>query len=257
MTPGQMHGGEGFGERGYLSFLRDNRRTSGDVDRELLLRLIPDLDVDNLPEPIDTDADGLFHLAAVVWDVDERLALSMFREAADAGSWDALAALGEGENWLGDHDQAVVHLRAALDLRPDGHARLEGLLGESLVLSEEPGDPREIERLLTAGLQDSPEFALPLARLLLSEGRVEAGRTRAEWAVEAEVYGAALLLGNLLSETPDSTDAAEAAYWRGIATGDAHCAHNLAVLLQQRGEDERSRELHRLARSMGDPSPIE
>ncbi|EED6225600.1 hypothetical protein XM82_004665, partial [Salmonella enterica subsp. enterica serovar Haifa] len=98
MTPGQMHGGEGFGERGYLSFLRDNRRTSGDVDRELLLRLIPDLDVDNLPEPIDTDADGLFHLAAVVWDVDERLALSMFREAADAGSWDALAALGEGEN---------------------------------------------------------------------------------------------------------------------------------------------------------------
>lgn len=80
----------------------------------------------------------------------------------------------------------------------------------------------EIERLLTAGLQESPEFALPLARLLLSEGLVEEGRAWTEWAGEAEVYGAALLLGNLLSETPDSTDAAEAAYWRGIATGDAH-----------------------------------
>ncbi|WP_431805879.1 hypothetical protein [Microbacterium paraoxydans] len=252
-----MYDAPGFGERGFLSFLRDNARPSGEVDRELLRALIPDLRIDHLPERIDPNADGLFHLAAVVWDVDERLALSMFREAASAGSWDALAALGEGENWLGDHDQAVVHLRAALDRRPDVHARLEGLLGESLALSTEPGDPREIERLLTAGLRESPEFALPLARLLLSEGLVGEGRAWTEWAVEAEVYGAALLLGNLLSETPDSTDAAEAAYWRGIATGDAHSAHNLAVVLQQRGDEERSRELHRLARSMGDPSPLD
>ena len=52
-------------------------------------------------------------------------------------------------------------------------------------------------------------------------------------------------------------DAAESAYRAGIASGDAHSAHNLAVMLRDNGELARAAEFHELAKQMGDPTPLQ
>lgn len=52
-----------------------------------------------------------------------------------------------------------------------------------------------------------------------------------------------LPLGNLYADYLDEDDFAEATYRRGIEAGDVHCHHNLAVLLDRRG-DTHTAELH-------------
>lgn len=52
-----------------------------------------------------------------------------------------------------------------------------------------------------------------------------------------------LPLGNLYAEYLDEDHFAEATYRQGIEAGDVHCHHNLAVLLDRRG-DTHTAELH-------------
>ncbi|WP_314095022.1 hypothetical protein [Microbacterium foliorum] len=74
--------------------------------------------------------------------------------------------------------------------------------------------------------------------------------------VDAGVYGAALLLGNLLSHSPGTQAAARAAYLAGIASGDAHSAHNLAAMLLEQGDGDGARHYHLRAQAMGDHSAL-
>ncbi|MFK3676213.1 tetratricopeptide repeat protein [Microbacterium sp. NPDC090218] len=241
----------------YLDFLRAARGDEGNFDQALIKRLIPAVDLESVEFEAGATPSTLFELAAVVWDVDERLAISMFREAASGGSSAALAALGEGLSWIGHHEEAVIWLRKAIAAEAGNPARLAGLLGESLIGTGEFADLNEAEHLLKRGLEDSEEFGVPLAQLLLGQGRADEAREFLRRSVAAEVYGAALLLGNLLAEEPGNFDAAESAYTAGIASGDGHSAHNLAVMLLEIGEFARARELHELATAMGDPTPLE
>lgn len=107
------------------------------------------------------------------------------------------------------------------------------------------------------GLQESTEFGVPLAQLLLERGSADDARELLERAVATDVHGAALLLGNLLAEMPGAFDAAESAYRAGIASGDAHSAHNVAVMLRDNGELARAAEFHELANRMGDLTPLQ
>ncbi|SDY56796.1 hypothetical protein SAMN05660209_03180 [Geodermatophilus africanus] len=61
-----------------------------------------------------------------------------------------------------------------------------------------------------------------------------------------------LPLGNLYANELGDPDAAEAAYRSGIAAGDGHSHHNLAVLLLDRGDLDRAEFHLRLGAASGD-----
>lgn len=257
MKPDRHAAEDAFVAGQYMDFLRAACGRDGACDRAAVSRMIPTVDLDSVDFEAGATPSTLFELAAAVWDVDERLAISMFREAADGGSSAALAALGESLSWMGHNEEAEVWLRKAIAAEAGNPARLAGLLGESFVSAGTSTDLHEAEDLLKKGLEDSEEFGVPLAHLLLRQGRTAEAREFLARAVAADVYGAALLLGNLLAEEPGELDAAEAAYWAGISSGDGHSAHNLAVMLLENGETERAHELHELAKRMGDSTPLE
>lgn len=237
-----------------LSLLRDE---AGRYDLKTLGELLPEVHLDQVPLDGQPLASALFSLASEVWDVDECLGIAMLRQAAELGSFDAVRALGEGLNWMGDHENAIPWLRRAIVDSEGEASRLRGLLGESLWARRSFEDPSPVESLLRAGMQDSPEFGLVLAEVLLDGGRREDARALLDVLVQSSVYGAALLLGNLLSSSPGDHDEAERAYLAGIASGDAHSAHNLAAMLLEMGNGARAYEYHRLAQEMGDLSALE
>lgn len=257
MEPDRRAAEDAFAAGQYLDFLRAVRSDKGDFDQRVMRALIPSVDLEEVDFSAGTTPNTLFELAAAVWDVDELLAISMFREAASGGSSAALAALGEGLNWIGDHEEATLWLRKSISANAGDAARLAGLLGESLLSAGDSVGFSEAEHLLKRGLAESEEFGVPLAKLLLAQQKVAEARELLERLVRADVYGAALLLGNLLAEEPGNFEAAEAAYRAGIASGDGHSAHNLAVMMLENGEPARARELHELAKLMGDSYPLE
>lgn len=106
-------------------------------------------------------------------------------------------------------------------------------------------------------MKSSSEFGIPLAQLILQQEREDEAASLLEGLVDAGVYGAALMLGNVLSHSPGSQVEAEAAYRAGIASGDAHSAHNLAAMLLERGDEDGARRFHLLAQEMGDQSALE
>lgn len=256
MTSDRRRAVAAFGAGRFLDFLRETRDDEGAYDISLIRSLIPGVELETVELEAEPDLNTLFELATVVWDVDELLALSMFREAALGGSIESLTALGEGLNWIGNDKEAVFWLTRAVEAAGGNQVRLAGLLGESLMRAGD-FDVKEVERLLKVGLEESVEFALPLAQIMIGQGRMLEAQEFLERAVGAGVYGAALLLGNILSEKPGGFDAAAAAYRLGIISGDGHSAHNLAVMLLESGDSARAREFHELAVLMGDPTPLE
>lgn len=257
MEPDRRAAEEAFAAGRFLDFVKAVGGAEDGENHAFIGELIPAVDLESVDLGQEPTAKALFELAALVWEVDERLALSMFREAAVGGSTEALAALGENLQWMGHDEEAVVWLRKAIDAGAGNSLRLAGLLGEVLMRTGGPAYRDEAESLLTMGLQESTEFGVPLAQLLLERGSADDARELLERAVATDVYGAALLLGNLLAEMPGAFDAAEAAYRAGIASGDAHSAHNLAVMLRDNGEVARAAEFHELANRMGDLTPLQ
>lgn len=241
----------------YESVLSLLRSPGGQYDLVTLRALLPQVPLDHAALDGQSPVAALCALASEVWNVDERLGVSMFRRAAELGFHDAIKALGEALNWMEDHESAIPWLKRAILVSDGDTARLKGLLGESLWARRTMEDSAKVERLLREGMRDSPEFGLVLARVLLHEERREEARQLLEELVQKSVYGAALLLGNLLSSSLGDRDQAEQAYLAGIASGDAHSAHNLAVMLLELGDDRRADEYHRLAQKMGDLSALE
>ncbi|KAA0960321.1 hypothetical protein FQ142_15970 [Microbacterium sp. ANT_H45B] len=240
----------------YLRFLELVRDDRGRYDLSTVEELIPLAEVPVRELDGKSPSSALLMLGRYVWDVDERLAIAMFCEAAEAGAEGASAILGESLTWMGDHAEAVERLVRALERGEGNPSRVQGLLGESLWKGGEESEVGRIEALLRAGMESSSEFGIPLARLMLQQERDDEAASLLTDLVDAGVYGAALLLGNVLSHSPGTRAAARAAYLAGIASGDAHSAHNLAAMLLEQGDEDGARHYHRRAQVMGDHSAL-
>lgn len=248
---------DAFKNAQYTSFLQLVRDEEGRYDLTPISEIMP-IDASSASaidgEPLSS---ALLVLGGYVWDVDERRAIAMFREAAEAGADGASATLGESLNWMGAHAEAAEWLLRAFERGEGNSSHLQGLLGESLWKGEVGCDASRIEELLRVGMESSSEFGIPLAQVLLKQGREDEAASVLQELVDAGVYGAALMLGNLLSRSPGNQVAAEAAYRSGIASGDAHSAHNLAAMLLEQGDEDGARDFHLLAQDMGDQSALE
>lgn len=238
----------------YVGMMRSESSSSG--RREILKKIVPFGIEEFLFDSDLSDADNLFSIGAEVWERDELLALQIFREASEAGSAEATTALGDALNWLGADEDAIPALENAITRGTGKFRWLEGLLGESLLRSGDT-DYARIVRLLESGMEESLHFGISLAKLLEERGDYMRARELLSSLVERDQYGAALLLGNLLTDRFGEPSQAEAAYLAGIESGDANSAHNLAVMLLQQGESMRAREFHELAQLMGDHSALE
>jgi tetratricopeptide (TPR) repeat protein len=176
------------------------------------------------------------------------MGLHLMEAAADAGSTEAIAALGEALHWMGNSQAATPWLEKALRVGASRASWIHGLLGEAYAST---GRPREAIESLELAAQDYSEFGVPLAKALIACGRLEEGRTLLETLVDSGEYGAAIQLGNLLSEEGDD-DGAERAYRAGIETDDENSAFNLGLLYEGQGRHEEAREAFAMAEVLRD-----
>lgn len=199
-----------------------------------------------------TLATALHELGGRLWDQpgSELIAVEILKEAAKLGAEGALISLAEALFWLGADEDAVIHLERARELRVGDPARVSGMLGEArLSLGDES---RDVEDLLAEGAAVHPEFGVSYAKMLRIRGEHDAARAVLEALVHSNEYGAALHLGNLFDDEFGEAEAAISSYLRGIDTGDAHSAFNLAVLYYGRDDLVEAERFLRVAREMGD-----
>lgn len=111
-----------------------------------------------------------------------------------------------------------------------------------------------LEPALRAGAELFPATRADLGHLLLRTDRVE--EARQVWTHGAELgeveVESLLPLGNLHADVLGNEPATEACYLQGIEHGDAHCHHNLAVLLEEGGDLEGAEAHYRMAIEGGD-----
>jgi len=112
-------------------------------------------------------------------------------------------------------------------------------------------DP-DLEDALRAGADLYPSARADLGDLLITTGRLEEARQVLELGMDLGERESMLKLGNLYSDRLEDDEAAEIAYRAGAETGDAHAHHNLAVLLEQRGDRGGAEVHYRLAIAGGD-----
>lgn len=91
-----------------------------------------------------------------------------------------------------------------------------------------------LEPALRAGADHFPATRADLGDLLIGTGRIQEARTVFELGVALGEIESMVPLGNLCKGLLDDAAAAEAAYRAGVAHGDPHAHHNLAVLLTRR-----------------------
>lgn len=173
-------------------------------------------------------------------------AMRAFREAARTGDTDGMLALAFAHRELGQLDQAEDAAR---------HAAEAGSLQAAGVLAcwrwDRTLDP-SLEADLRAGADHYPSARVNLADLLHSTGRSAEARTVLEAGTQKGEKESWLPLGNLYADEFDDGLAAEAAYRRGINSGDAHSHLNLGVLLEERGDVAGAEKHFRLAIASGD-----
>lgn len=197
-----------------------------------------------------SEADAIYRLGIELWDQDgaELLALHVLEAAAQEGSLKARAAYGESLHWFGSHDHALPWLERAVGAPATDSAWLRGLLGETYLAH---GRLLEAVELLDHAASDHPEFGIPLAKALVASERDAEAVELLRSSVEAGLYGAAILLGNILDQQGDESGA-ETAYRAGVETADAHSAFNLGLLYERQGRSAAAREAFGRARAMGD-----
>lgn len=162
------------------------------------------------------------------------------------GRW--AAAYGEAAHWLGDESEALIWLRVAVASPQTNTSWLRGLLGEACL---EAGLIDEAILHLRSGLEDYPEFGVPLSKALKRAGASSENEMLLHQLTDAGQYGAAIRLGNLLEEGGDLEDA-EKAYVSGVASGDAYSAYNPGLLYERQGRIDEARVAFAKARAGGD-----
>ncbi|MBE7955228.1 hypothetical protein ABTZ44_15565 [Microbacterium oxydans] len=199
----------------------------------------------------ETDADAVYLLGVELWghSVGQLEAVVALREAESLGSEEAVAFLGDVLSSFGAHEEAIGFLRRARDRRYGNRAWVAGLLGASLYELGETGD--EVEELLREGAEVFADFGVDYAKALRARGADDEAAVVLRPLVADGVYGAALQLGNLLSDNSDIEGAVEA-YLKGVESKDGHSALNLAILYHEEGQDADSRYYKLVARDLGD-----
>lgn len=205
-------------------------------------------------------------------------AVDCFRMAAELGSaigaYNLGIALGDLGRWpealdafeqadaAGDEDAAlqIAFVLRELDRRDEALATAERAAagGDATAAAVvacwrwcTSWDPA-LEGDLRAGAELFSSARADLAQLLIRSGRVEEGRAVLERGMLLGEVESMLPLGNLYADVVGDPVAAEAAYRAGAGLGDAHAHHNLAVLLDDRGDIEGALEHYRLAAAGGD-----
>lgn len=221
-----------------------------------------------------------FNVGNTLRELDRPLeAIVAYEAALRAGETDAWLNHGAVLEEVGDLVAAMNAYRAAWERggQPQGLLNLATLLREqglqdealaALGTAAEAGYPPAaaraaswrwartrdpaLEEPLRAGAAVDGDARADLADLLLATGRSREALEQLQLGAAAGQVACFLPLGNLLTDGHPDGDvavdvtAAERAYRAGIAAGDTHCHHNLALLLLGRGETEAA-EAHLLA----------
>jgi tetratricopeptide (TPR) repeat protein len=176
-------------------------------------------------------------------------ALELFLTANALGDYCDLE-IGEAHSDLGDWASAEASYRRALTARRDEfeYSRAAFRLGEHALEIDDRTDA-EVVALLEAGAAEADEAVVLLSRLHQRRGDVEAARRVLEEAFPTNDL-VPIVLGNLLSDVFEEFSAAERAYQAGFERGDAYCAYNLAMMLEDELDrpDEAAEWLRKAAR---------
>lgn len=196
--------------------------------------------------------ESLYELGVALWAQSgcEMVAIDIFSAAVEEGSTRAIRTLGESLHWFGFSERALPWLQVAAEDPQNDTAWMMGLLGEALIATS--GDQWDAACYLRIGADSHQKFGVPLAKLLVQQSDWDSARRLLETLVEERVYGAALLLGNLMQDHFRDFSQAERAYRRGIESADAFSAYNLGVMYWSQGRSADGVEAFALARSMGD-----
>lgn len=196
--------------------------------------------------------ESLYELGVALWAQSgyEMVAVEIFSLAVVERSTRAVRTLGESLHWFGLSERALPWLRAASQDSQNDQAWLMGLMGEALIATE--GDQEEAAACLRIGAGSYREFGVPLAKLLVQQSQWDSAQRLLKALVDEEIYGAALLLGNLMQDHFHDLAEAEWAYLRGIESSDAFSAYNLGLMYRAQGRSAEGEQAFLLARSMGD-----
>ena len=97
-----------------------------------------------------------------------------------------------------------------------------------------------------------PDARADLGDLLCTTGRIDEALAVLREGMRLGEVESMLPLGNLYADHLGDNDLAEQMYRRGIEAGDIHCHHNLAVLLELRGDLEAAETHYRLGADAAD-----
>lgn len=239
-------------QRCYLDFVRALRRAPGIGSPEVAHGdVVISRDALEAIQLAEDDGEALYNLAGELWGQSggELEAIEVFRQSLELDYLDAALALGESLLWMGDHEQAAKFLKLTLrDQLLDTPWR-DGHLGDAL---RRAGSMEEALPYLRRGYAShAAAFGVALAETLLALGVDKEARDVLVRLVEDSVYGAAIILGNLLEEKGDHRGAIDA-YRHGIEQGDSFSAFNLGLVYHELGDADSATEAFRRARQMGD-----
>jgi tetratricopeptide (TPR) repeat protein len=181
---------------------------------------------------------------------------------AEQGRWREAATAYERAEAAGDEDAALARAFVLRELgerdaalATAGRAAAAGDQTAAAVVACwrwcTSWDPA-LEDDLRAGAELFTAARADLAQLLIRTGRIEEGRAVLERGMLLGEVDSMLPLGNLYADVLGDQVAAEAVYRAGAELGDAHAHHNLANLLDERGDPAGALEHYRLAAAAGD-----
>ncbi len=193
------------------------------------------------------ESDAWLNLGLVLEECDDQAgAMRAFQQAAEAGDSSGALALAFSLREQGQREEAMTAVRKAAEA---------GNPTAGWVLAcwewDRTRNPA-LEPALRAGADHYAWARDALADLLGETGRISQARDLLEGGATLGDPASWLRLGNLYLDHLNEPDAAEAAYRSGIASGDAHCHHNLALLLEDRGANDEAAEQFRLGAAAGD-----
>jgi tetratricopeptide (TPR) repeat protein len=195
------------------------------------------------------ETDAWLNLGQVLEELDDVAgAMRAYADAARSGDSNGALSLALMLRERGDQTEATEQARAAANA---GNPVAAGVL--ACWAWDETLDPA-LEPALRAAIDHYPSARADLAELLRSTGRAAEARAVLEVGAKLGEVESWLPLGNLYIDDLGDADAAELAYRSGIAAGDAHCHHNLGLLLAARGDKAGATEQFRRGAAAGDES---